>query len=189
MSLTIVTPPATLAVSLERAKEHLAVEHALHDVQILAAIETAQALAEQHTMRRFITQTLAWAAPDLCCALPLAPVDRDTITVEYIPDSDSEYATWAGSNYLVRTRGTDAGTVIFPKANATFPTINWETDAPIKITFTVGRAEAPAPVCNAILLMVGDLYKARETFTTGSAARIPMSTNIETLLGAYVWCH
>ncbi|MES2494632.1 MAG: hypothetical protein V4618_00830 [Pseudomonadota bacterium] len=47
-------------------------------------------------------------------------------------------------------------------------------------------AKLPAPIRAAILLMLGDLYMNRETVAVGvSAAKVPMSTTVEDLLGPY----
>lgn len=51
-------------------------------------------------------------------------------------------------------------------------------------------AALPANIRAAILLMVGDLYRFRETSTIGmTAAKVPMSTTVENLLGpSRVYC-
>lgn len=187
MSLVVTSPPAAPAVSLAEAKAHLRVEHDMDDAMIAAMVAAAQDIAEAHCQRRFITQTVQWAAPALITRLPLAPVDRDSVVVEYVADGESSFTTWPTSNYVVRTRGSDAGTYIAPVTGFDCPIIEHDAAEPVRITFDVGAASAPDAVKAAILLMTGDLYKARETFTSGSAAKVPMSTTVETLLRSYLW--
>lgn len=187
MSLIVTSPPAAPAVSLAEAKAHLRVEHAIDDAMIAAMVAAAQDIAEAHCQRRFVTQTVQWAAPSLTARLPLAPVDMETVVVEYVADGQTSFTTWPASNYVVRTRGTDAGTYISAVTSFDWPIIERDVAVPVRITFNVGADVAPAAVKAAILLMVGDLYKTRETYTTGSAGRVPMSATVETLLRSFVW--
>ncbi|WP_447727272.1 head-tail connector protein [Sphingomonas koreensis] len=58
----------------------------------------------------------------------------------------------------------------------------------VRVRYRAGFETVPAPVRAAILLMVGDLYRNRETVTGGQVSAIPMSTNVVNLLTPYrVW--
>lgn len=58
----------------------------------------------------------------------------------------------------------------------------------VRIRYRAGWQTVPAPVRSAILLMVGDLYRNRETVSDRQAAPIPMSTTVVNLLTPYrVW--
>lgn len=43
----------------------------------------------------------------------------------------------------------------------------------------------PAPIRAAILLMVGDLYRNRDTTAVGTISKIDMSTTVENLLAPF----
>jgi uncharacterized phiE125 gp8 family phage protein len=60
----------------------------------------------------------------------------------------------------------------------------------VRIRYRAGYDQIPANIRAAILLMVGDLYRFRETATVGvTAAAVPMSTTVENLLApSRVFC-
>jgi uncharacterized phiE125 gp8 family phage protein len=58
----------------------------------------------------------------------------------------------------------------------------------VRVRYVAGYETVPFPIRAAILLMVGDLYRFRETSLDGRAtgiAQVPMSTTVERLLGPY----
>jgi uncharacterized phiE125 gp8 family phage protein len=187
--LIVSTPPAAFAVSLAEAKAHLIVEHSDHDAQIEELIETAQQIAEEHCQRRFITQTLQWTPLQFILPLyfPLAPVDITSVVIEYVPDGGSDYTTFAATNYIVRTRSTNAPAFVTLKSGISFPLIETDHAALVRITFACGAASAPKTVQRAIKLILSDLYRHRETVSPTAMAQIPMSATVETLLAAQCW--
>lgn len=54
----------------------------------------------------------------------------------------------------------------------------------IRVRYRAGYTKVPAPIKAALLLMVGDMYRFRETVSDGSntVTAIPMSTKVEDLL-------
>ena len=72
---------------------------------------------------------------------------------------------------------------------AAWPATAIRPDA-VRVTVTAGygttAADVPHPIKAAILLMVADLYRNRETVTIGvSSAAIPMSMTVDALLAPY----
>lgn len=58
----------------------------------------------------------------------------------------------------------------------------------LRIRYVAGYAVLPPAIRAAILLMVGDLYRNRETSVAGVASEVPMSTNVAELLAPLrVW--
>lgn len=55
----------------------------------------------------------------------------------------------------------------------------------IRIQYRAGYETVPAPIKAAVLLMVGDLYRFRETVESGQLAAVPMSTTVNSLLAPY----
>jgi hypothetical protein len=54
------------------------------------------------------------------------------------------------------------------------------------ISSRAGYEVLPKPIRAAVLLMVGDLYRFRETVSVGvSSTAVPMSTTVESLLSPY----
>lgn len=187
--LTVSVPPASYAVSLAEAKAHCVVEHDDDDALIEAMIAAAQQIAEEHCQRRFIAQTLQWTMDSLRLPLmfPLAPVDPASVVVEYVAAGGTDYATFAATNYVVRTRGSDAPSWLELKSTATVPDVEPDHAAPVRITFDCGAATAPKAVQQAIRLIVGDMYRQRETIGPSSLAAVPMSATVETLLAGQLW--
>ncbi len=55
----------------------------------------------------------------------------------------------------------------------------------VRVTYRAGYASIPTPIRAAILLMVGDLYRYRETAMMVSGMAVPMSTTVERLLSPF----
>lgn len=180
MPLRVATSPSSLAVSLADAKAWLRIEHDERDAEILALVDTAQAMAEEHTQRRFVTQTIEWVTSDLCARFPVAPVDPASVAVAYVPDGASGAVTWDATNYRVRQHG--AMTWIEPRSGVALPVVDRDAAEPIVITFTAGvsAGDVPAKIRQAILFKVMQLEAA------GRGANADQTT-FEALLRAETW--
>lgn len=60
----------------------------------------------------------------------------------------------------------------------------WGREA-VRVRYTAGYTTIPPPIRSAILLMVGDLYRYRETAMVVSGMSVPMSTTVANLLAPY----
>lgn len=185
-----IAAPSGLPVSLADAKQHLRVEHADDDVLIgaylAAAVERLDGWAGI-LGRCLVTQT--WRAAydgftgDRYLRLPFPSVSA--VVVRYTDTAGAEQ-TIPGTDYDLID---DAiGSAIVLKASAAWPATGDRADA-VRVEITAGygaAADVPAPIRAAILLMVGDLYRNRETAAVGtSAASIPMSVTVDALLAPY----
>ena len=185
--------PATLPVALAEAKAHLRVEHDEDDAMMSAILAAAVGRLDGWSGilgRCLIEQT--WAQPfgRFLCAdrlrLPFPSVSAVEIT--YFPADGSAATDFSSSFWWLTERVT--GSMIMLASGAAWPATADRPDA-VTVTMTVGYGAAPedvpAPIRSAILLMVGDLYRNRETTGQGSATlgTIPMSTTVEALLAPY----
>lgn len=113
--------------------------------------------------------------------LPYPPV-IEIVAIEYL-DTDNQVQTLAEDAYELM------GRCVVPAFGVNWPTMLPRREA-LRVRYRAGYPELPAPIRAAILLMVGDLYRNRETVATGvsSPSVIPMSTTVTRLLGPFrVW--
>lgn len=175
MSLTVVTPPTSYAVTLAEAMAHLRVSDDPGSYIASILLPGAQAMVEELTGRRLTTTTLRlgleeWPDDDEI-VLPGPPIASVT-SITYL-DSNNVRQTLAVTEYVVDT---DAG-VIVPAYNVTWPTV-LEFTSSIKITYVAGwtsTAAIPASLRAAVLLACGHKHENREATIAGTTmAEIPM---------------
>jgi uncharacterized phiE125 gp8 family phage protein len=182
----VTSPPTGTVVSLDEAKAHLRVDSSDEDDLIQVLIETAQTQAENITGLRLLPQTVvrrAWELEDLWFRLPEAPVSAvDGIT--YL-DFSGDRQTLDPSLYVTALSG------LRPQVSRAFLKV-WPIHicqlGSVEVTLSCGFAdgECPAPIRQAILLYVGDLYANREAVVI-DASRVTMIENptAERLLANY----
>lgn len=182
MRVVVVTPP-TPVVSLDEAKLHLRVDTSDEDDLIFGMVAAATAHIDGPSGwlgRAIGVQTLTAHFDNFGCGgliLPFPPIVCVT-SVQYLASPGVEQTVDAA---LYETMG---GTLV-PKHGQTWPASLWRREA-VRVTYQAGYAEAPAPIRAAILLMVGDLFRNRETVALGTIAPpIAMSMTVEALLQPY----
>lgn len=188
MGLRVITPPAAAVVTVAEAKARLRVDADGEDDDILAMIQEAQALAESHCQRRFVTQTLEWTPRRLFGCLPLAPVDAGSIVIRYVPDGSDTAVLLPRDSYAVRQTG--AETIIRPTRAFSMPLLNPDADAPLRIEFVVGDApeDVPRTVKAAVLTIVCDRYLMRESAVVGTvSSELAVFGSVARLLCDQVW--
>jgi uncharacterized phiE125 gp8 family phage protein len=180
--VTVVTPPQPF-VTLDEAKEHLRVLDEDSDALIEAYIAAAcahidgpdgwlgRAIGVQELeVRGAFFGGCRWT-------LPFPPVIEVT-GVTYL-DSDGAEQTLATDQYEVR------GREIVPAYGITWPSVRSDRES-VRVAYSAGYDEVPAPIKAAVLLMVGDMFAFRETAAVGiTIGAIPMSTTVEYLLSPY----
>jgi uncharacterized phiE125 gp8 family phage protein len=169
MSLTLTVAPALEPVSLTEAKTHLRVDATAEDTFITGLITTSRLQVEAITGLALIQQTWTWRFdgwPGRSVALPLRPVLA--VTSVRTQNADLSFTTVAPANYILEPQGPPPRLV---PVNAGFP--NPGTAAlGIEIVFAAGfgpaATDVPAPLRQAILLLVAHWFENREPIIDGA---------------------
>jgi uncharacterized phiE125 gp8 family phage protein len=184
-SVTVITQPASEPVTVAEAKAHCRVEISDDDSYIGALITAARETAEALMQRRIMTTVCEvrfgeWPETELW--IPGPPLQSVTF-VKYI-DTNGTEQTWASTDYLVDPYAAPGR--LKRKEAATYPQIQLEQLAPITVRYSAGYADAasvPKGIKQAILLLVGLWYNAREDASTAKLNEMPMGA--KRLLGQY----
>lgn len=179
MNYVLTIPPATEPVSLSEALLHLRVVDTAENNYVLSLITTARQWCEEYTNNAFITQTWTATGRQLCDPIQLLSNVQSVSSVKYL-DSDNTQQTLATSEYNVVKSGL-IGEIV-RAYNGTYPSVYTHPEA-VEIVFIRGGAVAPAPVKQAILLLVGHYYENRETTSPLTIKDLPMAAN--SLLAPY----
>lgn len=179
----LVEAPSLEPVSLAEAKAHLRVDTNDDDALIGALITAAVTHLDGWSGilgRALVTQTWqetlsAFPACGLL-RLRLAPVQ----SVEAILYRDAANAERTLSPSLYEgPLADDFGPYVALAANQVWPATYERRDA-VTVRYVCGYgdpADVPAPVKQAMLLMIGDWYANRETLTSGTALALPFAAN------------
>ena len=169
MSLIMTGAPALEPVTLAEAKAHLRVDSALEDTFIASLITTSRLQVEAILGVALITQNWTWRFdrwPRGGVEFPLSPVSA--VASVRIQNSDSSYSAVAPANYIVDGRGAPPRLIA---ASTNFPNPGVAALG-IEIQFAAGygalASDVPAPLRQAILLLVGHWFENREPFVEGA---------------------
>ena len=187
-TLTQLTPPAaaTTLVSLAEAKAQCNVTFADDDALITAKIAAAVEHLDGRDgiLNRALSNQKWRLETELTTPifLPLPPTIAVT-AVAQLDEAGNETGV-PGSGYQVVNGGIH-GAYIVPgsawPAVTTARAIN-----PVAIEFTCGHATLPPPIKQALLMMIADAYKFRESVGFGSIfVSVPVQATIDDLLGPY----
>jgi len=165
----VISVPAE-PISLSEAKTHVRVDTDDEDLYIASLITAARELVESTIDRALAPQTLALyldtfppgaielARPPLQSVTGVSYKDCNGATVTLTPNTD----------YLVDA-DSPTGRIV-PAYGKAWPSFTpWPVN-PIKVEYSAGTAECPAPIRHAMLLMVGHMYANRES-GSGEALR------------------
>lgn len=188
----LVVAPNAECVSLADAKAHLRVDHDEDDALIAAFVGAAvqhldgyggilgRALMQQD-WRQFLQFWPASRSVDLA----LAPVV--SIEAVAVRGADGVPVTIDPANYRL-VGGAGASPRLLFTLDAALPSLAREPDA-VFVTFRAGYGNAaeklPPALKSAILLMVGDLYRFRDSVQLGPSTSIPMSTTVDRLVAPF----
>jgi len=188
MRTVVVTPPSPI-ISLDEAKAHLKVEHDEDDAVITGMVEGAVGhLDGPHGWlgRALGPQTLECYLPAFgatSIALPFPPA-LEIAEIAYVGDDGAEVVLPADAGEL-------RGSLLRPRWPTVWPQPAWRggDGETVRIRYRAGYETLPSALRSAILLMVGDLYRNRDTVAAVGAVAVPMSTTVENLLSPFrVWC-
>jgi uncharacterized phiE125 gp8 family phage protein len=164
-----IVEPATEPVTTAEAKAHLRIEHSLDDDYIDVLIKAGRQYLERIAWGGFVTQT--WEL-----VLDLFPSGEEILlpkgklasvtSVTYL-DLDGVEQTWASSNYEADTTSRPGKLRLAYQKTWPITRSRWNA---IVIRYIVGQAVAdvPAPIKQALLLLVSQMYEHRTPEITGT---------------------
>lgn len=188
---TVVTGPATEPLTVAEAKTHLRVEVSGDDTYIGNLIVRAREVAQRHTQRALMQQTLeahydAWPT-DGALWVPDPPLQSVT-SVKYY-DADGVQQTLSSTNYQVDTYSQPGRIDI--KAAYSWPALQYGAMVPITVRYVAGYASAdavPGVIKQAMLLMIGKWYEERKDVITGTiVADLPNGASSLLDMEAVTW--
>ena len=167
----LVTPPAEL-LTLPEVKAHLRIDGSYEDTFLSGLVAGAAAWLDGWNGvlgRCILTQTWATrhaALEDLDLPFP----DVVSAVVTYL-DAAGATQTVTPTDYRVRTE-CGRGRLIFADGYSA-PTLLAGRDDAVTVSAVYGRADAPAPLKVAAMMLVADWYKNRE----GAGVNVPHAVN------------
>lgn len=179
MSLTLVTGPASLPLTLDEAKEHLREDSDAQDALIYSLIRAVTDHVDGRDGilgRALLTQT--WdltlnAFPAGAIYIPLAPVQSIT-SISYT-DQDGNPQTFSSASYSL-----NADTSWRPRIDLGYDD-SWPTvrDIPgaVTVRFVAGYGDhnaVPHAIRQALMLWLAHLYEHRESVSSAPMSEIPM---------------
>lgn len=154
----VTVTPASEPITLAEAKAQCRVDGSDSDTELTAMIAAARAFVEDYTGTKLVEQTV-----QLRCRcfrdlldLPIAPLLSVT-GIEY-SDADGATQTLATTVYQAVLHGLEPH--IRLKVNQSWPSLLNVSDA-ITVTAVAGYDETPAPIKQAMLLMLADWFDNR----------------------------
>lgn len=187
MAIKLITAPAKEPVSLSEAKLHLRVDHGDEDQLISSLVKTARQMIETLTGRALITQTLELVADNWPDTFYLRPPLQSITSIKY-KDTDGTESTVDSGGYITDIDN-EPGRVT-PAYGEVWPTTTLYPIAGIRVRFVSGygltEADVPAPLRQAMLLLIGHLYENREEVTAQPGivvAKLPWA--VEQLIAPY----
>lgn len=181
--VSLITAPSTTPISLATAKLHLKVDFDDDDTLISNLIDTATEWCQSRIGQQFITATRRLYLDGFPCreiVLPYPPAATVT-SITYI-DIGGTTQTWTSSLYQTDLATRPAR--IRPAWSQVWPSTRGDLNSVI-VNYTCGygatAASVPAPIRQAMLLLIGHWYENREAINIGNiVSDIPLT--VESLL-------
>ncbi|HWE18271.1 MAG TPA: head-tail connector protein [Hyphomicrobiaceae bacterium] len=187
MPLILTSGPAVEPVTLAEAKAHLRVDTNAEDTLIASLVVTSRLHVEAAVGLALITQSWSWFRdawpPGAALDLPLRPLQ--SIAAVRLYDETGAASTLDPATYFLDGAGNPArlvrrGALAWPRpgriANG------------IEVAFTAGYgpavADVPAPIRQAVLLLVAHWYEHRSPLEVGAHAE-PVPDMVTELLAPY----
>jgi uncharacterized phiE125 gp8 family phage protein len=180
MGLSLITPPASMPVTLEEAKAQCRVEDDSEDSLMTGLIGAATDYVEQYTGRALVSQTwrLTLDAFADSILLPKGPV-QSVSAITYF-DTAGDVQTLDASNYTADITSDPSWVVI--NSDAALPHLMDAVNV-VRVDFVAGYSTLPASIKQAILLLIGQWFDNRSDVT--DKAMIAMPNAVEALLTNY----
>ena len=174
---TVTVAAAAEPVTLAEAKAQCRVDGSDEDTLIGGIIKSARAYVEDYTGTITTSRTVAWKCDsfDDFAHFPVVPL-ASVSSVAYV-DGAGTTQTLSTDVYEVRTDGLQASLVL--KSGQSWPSI--QSGSRVTVTAVVGGTVSDA-IRHAMLLLIGDWYRARENTSMGAAQPVEMPHAVTALL-------
>ena len=174
--LVLKTAPTTTPISLAEAKSFLRIDSDFDDdnTYITSLINVATSVVEEFTRRRLITQTFNIFYDEFPSYIDLQIGEVASVTHIKYYDESNALQTLAASNYDVDTKIRPGR--IYQSEDGDFPN-TFERPNAVEVEFVVGASasDIPAPIIQAIYIIVGRYYENRQDVVTGTiASELPL---------------
>jgi uncharacterized phiE125 gp8 family phage protein len=188
-SSKLITAPAAPLITLDEAKAHCRVDHTDDDTLIESIVEAVTShLDGYHGMTHRALVTQRWEDAFTCfdgdMRLTQSPC-ASIVSVTYTDGAGSDLVI-DSAQYAVLTD--IIGSFVIPAPGLSWPMASAIRRDAVRIRYDAGQsaADVPASIKAAALLMIGDLYRNRETAAIGAqASEIPMSATVNALLAPF----
>ena len=167
MITTLKTAPADKPLTLNELSDHLCIiDDPTFDTHLDLLISAATSWAEQHLMRKLITQT--WYA--YFDRFPAGPLNvpfgtLQSVTALKYTDIDDAELTLSSANYYVDTDSVPGRIVL--KDSEEWPTVTLNPKNPIEIEFVTGYGSSetavPEDIKHALKMLIGHWHENRES--------------------------
>lgn len=182
MRVIVVTPPAAPVVGWADAKKHLRLSGEVEKAYVEGLIEaaTGHLAGVDGLLGRSLGAQVLELRQDACAI-------RDRVRLRYGPVIELVSVQYRDTNGDLHTADNTEFELVGSDLVAAGAAFAWEGDAyhreAIRVRYRAGYEDGiPAPLRTAILLMVGDLYRNRETVTAVEMHKVPMSATVDALL-------
>jgi uncharacterized phiE125 gp8 family phage protein len=163
MAAILIEPPASEPLSLGEAKTYLRVGHADEDALISSMISAARLQVEARTRRALITQTWRivldrWPSSSAVSS-PVSPL-REVLSARV--RNEAGEAEELDSEIFISNTASSPGLIVFDAGRVVHPA---QETAGIEIDFEAGyggASDVPAPLVQAIRLLLARAYEYRE---------------------------
>ena len=170
-------------ITVADLKAHLRVTHTQEDTLISALRSAAISWVEEHCNIKLGSYTARGYLPDWRVAyFPIGPVTAIT-EVKYQTTADKDYdtdLTTLGTTLWYTDEITQPARIAFRD----YPTTYDYALTPVVVTFTAGYTTMPAPVLQAIRLLVAHMYENRQEEITGTIST-RLKFGLEALLNPF----
>ncbi len=169
MSLTLITPPVTEPVTVDEAKAHLRLEHALDDTFVGKLITAARQHVETVCWRALLPQTWELRLDEFPAgreiSLAMGRV-RSVTSLKYDDSNDAEQ-TVSPTDYIVD--GAVPARLVLRRV-ASWPGTNGEANC-VRVRYEAGytdAADVPQSIKHGILLLISQMYEHRTPEVVGT---------------------
>ena len=174
--LVLDTAPTSTVISLAEAKTFLRIDSDYDDDDgyITSLINVATGVVEEFTRRRLITQTYIIYYDEFPPYIDLQVGEVASVTHIKYYDTSNSLQTLAAINYDLDDKIRPGR--IYESERGDFPD-TFERPNAVEVKFVVGGAssDVPAPIVQAIYIIIGRYYENRQDVVTGTiASELPL---------------